>query len=234
MEVSDFSEHKVNDFLEHYASQFYNPAKAHDYYEKHKDLKGRSTAVLTDKGKETWAYTKNSISEKKKADLEAAQKKQEAIIKSSQEKATATLASIAAKLKTFRKTLSEQTTSKIAAVPPISSGLTGEDRVKAMAKRKQQIESIRNESTNTTTAQENSANSERESTRTALKSVLTGIRSSYKSTRGKLTTDYEATYQKEYTSILKENTKAKKGKSGKSGSSEKKTSHPLSYYMTKK
>lgn len=53
--------------LKHYASEYYDPEKAHQYYEEHKQLKGRrSTAQLDDEGKEIWAYTKESIKNKKK------------------------------------------------------------------------------------------------------------------------------------------------------------------------
>ena len=34
--------------LKHYANQYYDPQKAHDYYEKNKHLKGRTTAGLND------------------------------------------------------------------------------------------------------------------------------------------------------------------------------------------
>lgn len=37
--------------LMHYASKYYDPQKAHEYYMRTRELKGRSTSTLTDDGK---------------------------------------------------------------------------------------------------------------------------------------------------------------------------------------
>ena len=59
---------KVDNFLQHYASQYYDPVKAHEYYMRNRELKGRrSTSDLNDEGKEIWSYTKNEIKSEKKA-----------------------------------------------------------------------------------------------------------------------------------------------------------------------
>lgn len=51
-------------WLKHYASKYYDPVKAHEYYMKTRELKGRrqSSARLNAEGKKIWDYTKNSIS----------------------------------------------------------------------------------------------------------------------------------------------------------------------------
>lgn len=61
-----------------YSSKYYDPAKAHDYYMAHRNLKGRkksqrkygSTAGMTDEGKEIAKYVKEQIMEEKKQVLE--------------------------------------------------------------------------------------------------------------------------------------------------------------------
>lgn len=56
-EADDF-----NDWLMHYASPYYDPQKAHEYYMKHRELVGRnSTAGLNDEGKEMAAHIKRNI-----------------------------------------------------------------------------------------------------------------------------------------------------------------------------
>lgn len=71
------AEEFVERFLAHYASDYYDPAKAHEYYLKNRELKGRqSSSDLTIKGnkgrseerKQAWAYAKNQISEHEKVD----------------------------------------------------------------------------------------------------------------------------------------------------------------------
>ena len=60
----DISERQ--DILMHYASPYYDPVKAHEYYEQHKHLKGRPTGRLTDEGKQVWKVTKMNIDQAKK------------------------------------------------------------------------------------------------------------------------------------------------------------------------
>lgn len=51
-----------------YADLNYDPKKAHEYYEKHKKLKGkRSTKGFSDTQKEQWAYAKDQLKEQHKA-----------------------------------------------------------------------------------------------------------------------------------------------------------------------
>lgn len=71
---------KAEDFLAHYASQYYDPNKAHEYYERTKKLKGPVTpAPKIDKaGKqrqvEAQVYSKNQIKTKGSAEVQKARK----------------------------------------------------------------------------------------------------------------------------------------------------------------
>lgn len=57
----------IDSFLQHYASPYYDPVKAHEYYEEHKELKGRrSTAGLNDDGKDIAKYVKKTLAEERK------------------------------------------------------------------------------------------------------------------------------------------------------------------------
>lgn len=56
-----------------YASKYYDPVKAHEYYERTKQLKGRtSTKNLSNEGKSALSYVKKSINDQKKSDLKKA------------------------------------------------------------------------------------------------------------------------------------------------------------------
>lgn len=51
-----------------YSSKYYDPVKAHEYYEKHKKLKGRtSTKGLNEVGKQAAKMVKENIREERKA-----------------------------------------------------------------------------------------------------------------------------------------------------------------------
>lgn len=73
----------VDEFIAHYTSEYYDPAKAHEYYLRTRELKGRQKGVddpktkgrnkktglgaLKTKGKkEAWAYTQKQIAKAKK------------------------------------------------------------------------------------------------------------------------------------------------------------------------
>lgn len=68
----------IDELLQHYASLYYDPVKAHEYYMRTRELKGRrSTTKLNDEGKEIWAYTKNEITSEKKEKVKEEQEKRE-------------------------------------------------------------------------------------------------------------------------------------------------------------
>lgn len=60
-----------------YSSKYYDPEKAHQYYEEHKKLKGRkvSTSNLNDTGKNAASYVKEQINKEKKESIESESKR---------------------------------------------------------------------------------------------------------------------------------------------------------------
>lgn len=58
----------IESFLAHYASEYYDPAKAREYYLRTRELKGRRSGsdLKTDSKKQAWAYAKNKITEERK------------------------------------------------------------------------------------------------------------------------------------------------------------------------
>lgn len=74
-----------HNYLVHYASPYYDPVKAHEYYEEHKKLKGRrSTAGLSEEGRIAAAYIKKRLSDERKSKIDSHKKHTEASIKSIQ------------------------------------------------------------------------------------------------------------------------------------------------------
>lgn len=54
-----------NNTLVHYSSQYYDPVKAHEYYEQHKKLKGRTTSGLNETGRKAADYVKTEINKER-------------------------------------------------------------------------------------------------------------------------------------------------------------------------
>lgn len=103
-ELDDDVEHSImfatdfDDWLAHYASPYYDPVKAHEYYMEHRKLVGRkSTAGLNDEGKEIAAYIKKNINEERKNKVEANKKAMNDSIASSKAQMTSRVQSLSDK-----------------------------------------------------------------------------------------------------------------------------------------
>jgi len=71
-----------DDILQHYASEYYDPVKAHEYYMKNRELKGRtSTSGLNDKGREAASYIKKQINDERDAKIAADKEKSNKTVK---------------------------------------------------------------------------------------------------------------------------------------------------------
>ena len=92
--------------LRHYASPYYDPQKAHEYYMRTRELKGRSTTSLNDEGKKIWSYTKNNIKSEKE------QEKRDQKITELREKAEATKEQISSRLKELNEALTQNASDK--------------------------------------------------------------------------------------------------------------------------
>jgi hypothetical protein len=131
MSTGVIGEEYVGRFLAHYASEYYDPQKAHEYYIQNRELKGQqSTSGLTvkyatkskrgdktvmkvnkaasDRKKQAWAYAKNQIGEHKKADLKGLSEQRKQVVKQAQTTATARREEISNKLSNLLKLLTSQ------------------------------------------------------------------------------------------------------------------------------
>ena len=90
--------------LMHYASQYYDPVKAHEYYERTKELKGRkSTAKLNDDGKAAAKHVKEQLTAEKKGKVENERESMKSQIESHKTQMKAKIESLRAKLKNMSK-----------------------------------------------------------------------------------------------------------------------------------
>lgn len=70
-------------YLMHYASQYYDPVKAHEYYMRTRELKGRkSTKGLNEAGKNAAEYVKTQVDAERKQKLEEAKTNRNASLES--------------------------------------------------------------------------------------------------------------------------------------------------------
>jgi hypothetical protein len=98
---------KVEKFLAHYSSPYYDPQKAHDYYEQHKQLANKNAAsALTSKAqRDTFAVSVSNINAAKKSELTASQAAEVARLKALSDHAKAVTDQITANLNALAQSL---------------------------------------------------------------------------------------------------------------------------------
>lgn len=225
------------DSLAHYASKYYDPVKAHEYYMRTRELKGRrSSSKLNDEGKEIWSYTKNEITTDKKEDVEEERQNRDQKIEKLRSTASATRKAITDRLNDVKNAISQTSkfekevidSKKNFAIKRIQSekipeGLSKEERAKIAAEKKEKIAKLRGDaSEEKAIATENAkklkekhsknASDERTKLSAQLKSSVAAAREAYKTAKTSLNESYENIYQTEYDKILSQYAKVKKTK----------------------
>lgn len=220
--------------LRHYASPYYDPQKAHEYYMRTRELKGRSTTSLNDDGKKIWSYTKNNIKSEKAAKVKEEQEKRDQKITELREKAEATKEQISSRLKELNEALTQNASDRKKNIDTDKDSDL-EEIEKESSSEKERIDNKKNAEIERLMAIEiplGLSKTERAKVSSELKAAVKSVREAYKAAKADLDSSYEQTYQDEFDKIQSEYKKVKKSKKKSSGSS-KKTSHPLSYYIRK-
>lgn len=232
--------------LMHYASKYYDPIKAHEYYMQHRKLKGRrKTSSLSQEGREVWNVAKSNITTEKKTAVEKMREKQKKETEALRARAKQTRERISNKLKLLndaltrkakneRKRLSDANKAQIEQIrnkkPP--PGLTKAEKAEWDRKQRAKIANVRentegkkeNLSADTTANKTNnreSAKEQREKVGADLKAALKSTREKFNAAKKNLNDSYEKVYDSEYDKIAKTYPKeaSKKSSSKKSSSS---------------
>lgn len=204
------SELNSDDELKHYASPYYDPVKAHEYYMRTRELKGRtSTAGLNDEGKAAARYVKDQLTTERKSKVEA---NKEATTNQIDKLRAQKKANIAAHKAAMQK--------QIDSLRNRLSNMSAVDKKKNRERISANISALR---------EQNAA--ERERLNAEFQAQSKSLRSAQKETNANLKTEYDDKYLSELEKI-KANPAFQKAKSSGSGKkSSKKKSKVLSYYM---
>lgn len=200
----------MNNEILHYASPYYDPVKAHEYYMRHRELKGRtSTAGLNDEGKAAARYVKEQLTTERKSKVEANKENTTNQIDQLREQKRS---NIAAHKAAMQRQI-DQLKAKL-------SSMSSADKQKNRARISSSISALR---------EQNAA--ERERLNAAFQAQSKSLRTAQKETNENLKTEYEDKYLSELAKI-KANPAFQKAKSGsKKSSGSKKKKKDLSYYM---
>lgn len=98
----------INDTLAHYASEYYDPAKAREYYLRTRELKGRrsGSALKTEDKKEAWNYAQTQINEAEKTAYEANNAERQRAIEAARTKAADLREKLIQSLRNFLENIS--------------------------------------------------------------------------------------------------------------------------------
>lgn len=184
----------VENVLEH-ASKYYDPVKAHEYYERTKQLKGRRRVgdLRGKKKKQAWEYVKYKVGEEKKATLETAKIKNKASVEQLRSTARQHREFLSEKIKALFDQISSDVDRQIDALPE------GLSRTERSAK----IKEIRGTAKTTKETSRAERDKEREDLSSALKGSLESARIAYKQTRESIKDRYEQKLDSEFEAIKK-------------------------------
>lgn len=215
-----------NDKLYHYASPYYDPVKAHEYYMEHRELKGRSTSGMSDTQREGWTYAQKQIKTAKEKEQDAEKTATEENIAKMRAKAEATRVEIAArvaqKVKRINTRLKQEQsqwdTSKIS--DKLSSNVRSKQVAYFQAQKAKASATASSEKSRISSA----AAKEKEKLSSDLSTAISNVRAEYKKRLAEIDTKYEKIYDEEYAGIKANLPGKTTSSSSTSSSSSKKTS----------
>ena len=219
-QLDDLESSLPDESLKHYASPYYDPVKAHEYYMKNRELKGensrKSTAGLNDEGKAVARYIKNQLDTERKSKVDAHNNQTQAQIDVKKNNMDST---INAKKKNMTASIEShkiQTKEKIEKLREELKGMSMDDWNKYAEHIQSEIAKLR-ESNDTIRAKlQAEYSSESANLRAAYKNDSTNLRNAHKTETARLSKEYEEKYKSELDKLKSDAKYIKVPKSSKS------------------
>lgn len=214
-----------NEFeLKHYASPYYDPVKAHEYYMKNRELKKRkSVAKLNDKGREAANYVKDRLTNERKArvqshkdytnsTIESLKNGKNSAIESNNDEKKKKIESLSEKKKSDISEYSEQTQGKIDQLRTLLKSMSKDKKEEYKEKINTVIEALRYDNkqkraeiqekyrADSTSVKEETKN-KNSNLRNDFSSSRSGLNQAHKDTRVKLKEEYDEKYINELDKI---------------------------------
>lgn len=241
-QLDDLESSLPDESLKHYASPYYDPVKAHEYYMRTRELKGensrKSTAGLNDEGKAIAKYVKNQLDTERKGKVEDHNNKTQAQINANKANMNSTInankenmnSTIDAKKKNMTasiETHKTQTTQKIEKLREELKGMSMDDWNKHAERIQSEIAKLREDNDTIRTKlqaaySEESAKlrsdnqAESAKLRTENQAESTNLRNAHKTETARLKSEYEEKYKSELDKLKNDAKYIKISKSSKS------------------
>ena len=219
-QLDDLESSLPDESLKHYASPYYDPVKAHEYYMKNRELKGensrKSTAGLNDEGKAVARYVKNQLDTERKSKVDAHNNQTQAQIDVKKNNMDSTINAKKKNMIASIESHKTQTKEKIEKLREELKGMSMDDWNKYAERIQSEIAKLR-ESNDTIRAKlQAEYSSESANLRTAYKNDSTNLRSAHKIETARLSKEYEEKYKSELDKLKSDAKYIKVPKSSKS------------------
>lgn len=219
----------MSDSLMHYASKYYDPVKAHEYYMRTRELKGkRSASTLNDEGKKIWSYTKQRITEEKKAETDRQKEEHAKQIEQLRQRAAQSRERITEKLTRLNGAITRAaatTRKRINSQYKVPKNAPEEVRERLLGMKNRRLSELENAASSDKARNSSDIKAVRERVSTELKSAISAAREAYKKAKTSVDTSYEEIFQREFDRIAseysKESKKSKTASAAVSSSSKK-------------
>ena len=219
-QIDDLESSLPDESLKHYASPYYDPVKAHEYYMKNRELKGensrKSTAGLNDEGKAVARYVKNQLDTERKSKVDAHNNQTQAQIDVKKNNMDSTINAKKKNMIASIESYKTQTKEKIEKLREELKGMSMDDWNKYAERIQSEIAKLR-ESNDTIRAKlQAEYSSESANLRTAYKNDSTNLRNAHKIETARLSKEYEEKYKSELDKLKSDAKYIKVPKSSKS------------------
>ena len=219
-QLDDLESSLPDESLKHYASPYYDPVKAHEYYMKNRELKGensrKSTAGLNDEGKAVARYVKNQLDTERKSKVDAHNNQTQAQIDVKKNNMDSTINAKKKNMIASIESHKTQTKEKIEKLREELKGMSMDDWNKYAERIQSEIAKLR-ESNDTIRAKlQAEYSSESANLRTAYKNDSTNLRNAHKTEAARLSKEYEEKYKSELDKLKSDAKYIKVPKSSKS------------------
>ena len=219
-QLDDLESSLPDESLKHYASPYYDPVKAHEYYMKNRELKGensrKSTAGLNDEGKAVARYVKNQLDTERKSKVDAHNNQTQAQIDVKKNNMDSIINAKKKNMIASIESHKTQTKEKIEKLREELKGMSMDDWNKHAERIQSEIAKLR-ESNDTIRAKlQAEYSSESANLRTAYKNDSTNLRNAHKTETARLSKEYEEKYKSELDKLKSDAKYIKVSKSSKS------------------
>ena len=194
---------EADEFLAHYSSKYYDPAKAREYYLRTRELKGRETRapLESDEKKEKWAVVKDGINTAKKSEAEKLKFYKGVHRQQIQTKAEDAREEVRSKLKATLERLKADRERQIAALPEVPKTGSKAEKERVRLERAEALAKINGETKSERAKTSEEASVSRNNIGTMLKAAAQKAQVDYNTLMSNLKSKYAAEEEREYKKI---------------------------------